>query len=169
MVSKVSLNPVLVDVLNMSMSNDHVEIMKKLSKPKHDEDIAGELGIKATIVRTLLNDLHAKGLVEYDRMKNKKTGWYTYLWMKREDKVDEYLDGYLQETLEELNSQLESEKDTAFFGCSCSKVAMGRAMELNFMCPECNGAFTEFNNNKTVRQLNGQIAKINRILKKKKK
>ena len=168
MASNASLNPVLVDVLNMSMSKDHVEIMRKLSKPKHDEDIAEELGIKATIVRTLLNDLHAKGLVEYDRMKNKKTGWYTYLWMKREDKVDEYLDGYLHQTLEELNGQLESEKDTPFFGCSCTKVSMERAMDINFMCPECNGQLTEFNNSKTVRQLNGQIAKINRILKKKK-
>jgi len=169
MKSKVALDPVLVDVLNMSMSNDHVEVMKKLSEPKHDEDIAEELGIKATIVRTLLNDLHAKGLVEYDRMKNKKTGWYTYLWKKREDKIDEYLTDYLHGSLKKLNSQMESEMDITFFECSCSRVSMEKAMEFNFVCPECNKPFREINNSKSVRQLNTQIAKINRILKKKEK
>ncbi len=166
--SKVDLDQVLIDVLDESMSNDHVKIIKKLSEPKHDEDIADELGIKATVVRTLLNDLHAKGLVEYERIKNKKTGWYTYLWKKREDKIDDYLEDYLQESLKRLNSQIESERNTIFFECSCSRVPMERAMELNFVCPKCNGEFKEVNSSKSTRQLNREIAKINKILKKKK-
>ena len=77
----------LHDILIETMSTDHITVIKLLSEPRHDEDIAGELDVKATVVRTLLNDLHAKSLVEYERTKNTKTGWYTYLWKKRNDNI----------------------------------------------------------------------------------
>jgi len=168
MVASSNIDPLVNNILNMSMSKDHVSIIKSLYKPKHDEDIAEELGIKATIVRTLLNDLHAKSLVEYERTKNKRTGWYTYLWKKRENKIDGYIYNYLHERLEELNNKLESEKDTTFLTCACGKAPLEKAMELNFICPECNDNFNEFDNSKTLNKLTSEIAKINRILKKKK-
>jgi len=169
MATKSNIDPLVNGILNMSMSNDHVAIIESLSKPKHDEDIAEKLGMKATIVRTLLNDLHAKCLVEYDRTKNKKTGWYTYLWKKRGDKIDEYIDTYLHEKLDGLNSQLESERNETVFSCSCGIAPLDRAMELNFMCPECNEQFNEFDNSKNINRITREIAKINRLLKKKNK
>jgi len=65
-------NHLLTEILSETMSEGHVTVIETLSKPKHDEDIAAELNLKPTVVRTLLNDLHIKNLVEYERTKNKK-------------------------------------------------------------------------------------------------
>ena len=103
---------VLKEVLSDSLSEEHVTVIEQLSKPQHDEEIAADLDVKATVVRTILNDLHARSLVEYERTKNKKTGWYTYLWKKREDKINEYIQSYLHRKLESLDTQLVSEKNS---------------------------------------------------------
>lgn len=160
MVNMGSTNFLLADILAETMSEDHVTVIKKLSEPKHDEDIATELDLKATIVRTLLNDLHAKDLVEYERTKNKKTGWYTYLWRRREDKLAKFVQSHINRKLSGLNEQLDAERNRATFNCSCNRVTMEEAMDTNFICPRCNETFTEFNNSKLLNELESEIQKI---------
>ena len=158
-------NSLLTDILSETMSKEHVTVIETLSKPKHDEDIAGELNLKATVVRTLLNDLHMKNLVEYERSKNKKTGWYTYLWRKREDRIGDFISEYLSAKLEELGKQLELEKDGVTFNCSCRRVNMEAAMETNFVCPECSEMFIESDSKKIVKKLEIEIKKIKKLRK----
>lgn len=157
-------NGIAIKVLEESMSPEHVIVIQKLSKPKRDEEIASELGVKETIVRTLLNDLHAKSLVEYDRTKNKSTGWYTYIWKRRDDKIDEYIRDYLRNKLIEKITELEREKNGITFNCACSRVSLERATEFYFVCPECHEHFTEFDNSEIVKNLESEIAKINELL-----
>jgi transcription initiation factor TFIIE subunit alpha len=155
---------VLRDILVESLSEDHVSIIEKLSDPKYDEDVANELKLKATIVRTLLNDLHINNLVGYERSKNKKTGWYTYLWKRRDNKIREYVKGYLQKRLDDLRKQLDGEKDGMNFNCSCSKVPFETAVELEFKCPECNEKLAEYDNSEIVDRLVNEIAKVNSLI-----
>lgn len=152
-------------ILSESMSPDHVTIIKRLSEPKRDEEIAAELNVKETVIRTLLNDLHLKSLVEYERTKNKKTGWYTYLWKKREDKVAEYIHSYLKNRLDDLCTGLEAEKNGSTFRCTCSMVSLEKAMETNFICPECDEPYKEFDNSKNVCEMEAEIVRINNLLK----
>lgn len=154
---------VILDVISESLGEEYVPIIEQLSKPKHDDKIAEELSMKATIVRTLLNDLHAKNLVEYTRTKNKKTGWYTYLWKKRDEEIRNFIKVYLNDKLDELNKQLETEQNSVVFTCSCSRVSLDVAMENNFICPKCNEKFNEFDNKKIIRKLKAEIAKINSL------
>lgn len=160
-----SNNSLLNNILTESMSKDHVTVVDKLSKPKHDEDIAAELNLKATVVRTLLNDLHAKSLVEYKRTKNKRTGWYTYLWKRREDKIEEFIQYYLDNRLDILNKQLQEEKYSTTFNCSCRRVPLEEAMNTNFICPECNETFVNFDNFKLIKKLESEIRRIKKLLK----
>ncbi len=154
----------ITNILSESMTSDHVTIIKKLSEPKRDEELASELNVKETVVRTLLNDLHVKSLVEYERTKNKKTGWYTYLWKKRGDKLNEYVQQYLQNKLSSFENELESEKDAATFKCSCSRVSLHVAMETDFVCPECNELYAEFDNSERISELEDEIAKLQEIV-----
>jgi len=156
-------NSLLADVISESLSKNHYTVIQKLSKPKHDEDIAAELKIKATVVRTLLNDLHLKSLVEYERSKNKKTGWYTYVWKKREDKIDSYVQSYLHERLEVLGQQLDDEKQGVRFKCNCDggkRVTLDEAMEADFTCPDCSGMFIESSSKEIVKKLEIEIKKF---------
>lgn len=152
------------NILSESMSIDHVTIIKRLSEPKRDEEIAAELNVKETVIRTLLNDLHLKSLVEYERTKNKKTGWYTYLWKKREDKISEYIQSYLQNRLDVLSADLDTEKNGSSLKCSCSQVSLEKAIETNFVCPECDEPYMEFDNSKNVYEIEAEIARINNLL-----
>lgn len=155
---------VLRDILVEGLSEEHVSIIEKLSEPKYDEDVAAELKLKATIVRTLLNDLHINNLVGYERSKNKKTGWYTYLWNRRDDKVREYIQSYLKKRIEELNKQLETEREGMSFNCSCNRVPFEAAVELGFKCPECNEKMGEYNNSEIVDRIVNEISKVNSLL-----
>ncbi len=157
-------NELLVNILAESMSKDHVTVIEKLSEPKRDEELAAELNVKETIVRTLLNDLHVKSLVEYERTKNKKTGWYTYLWKKRDNKVMEYINNYLQNRLDGLYQTLNEEKNGMIFKCSCSRVSFEKATNTDFICPECNEPYLAFDNSKEISEIETEIAKINNFL-----
>ena len=156
-------NSLLTDILTETMTKDHMTVIETLSKPKHDEDIAAELSIKPTVVRTLLNDLHIKNLVEYERSKNKKTGWYTYLWKRREDRIDDFVQSHISGKLNDLQKQLELEKEGITFNCACNRVNLAEAMETNFTCPACSEAFTESDNGKVIKRLEIEIKKLNKI------
>lgn len=153
-----------IAILSESMSPDHVTIIKKLSEPKRDEEIAAELNVKETVIRTLLNDLHLKSLVEYERTKNKKTGWYTYLWKKREEKITEYIQNYLQNRLDILQADLDVEKNGSAFRCGCSRVSLEEATETNFVCPECNEPYMEFDNSTNVYKIEAEIVRLSNLL-----
>ncbi len=153
------------DVLAKSMSQEHVIIINKLSEPKRDEEIATELNMKETTVRTLLNDLHAEGLVEYERTKNKRTGWYTYTWKKRDEKIREYVRDQLNLELNRLINELEMEENGTILACSCSRVSLNEAMEMNFVCPECNETFSVQDNSENLKKIKNKIAHLNNLIK----
>lgn len=153
------------EVLCESLGKEHISVMKQLSQPKYDEDIASELGMKATIVRTLLNDLHEQNLVEYERIKNKSTGWYTYIWKKREDKLRDYVKGYLEMRINQMSSDLENEK-SGLFKCSCKVVSLEQAMESNFICPFCNETFKASKNSSRTRELKKEIERSQKLFEK---
>lgn len=155
---------ILRDVLSESLSEDHVAVVEKLKKPMYDEDVASELRIKATIVRTLLNDLHAHNLVEYERSKNKKTGWYTYKWKRREDNINDYVRGYLDKKLVDLKKKLEYERQGITFNCSCNRVPFDKALENKFVCPDCSVKYAEFDNSEVVDKIVSEISRINSLL-----
>lgn len=159
-------NSAVRSVLKESMSKDHVRIIEKLVKPQYDDDLAEQLKMKATAVRTLLNELHANNLVKYDRSKNKRTGWYTYMWMRREDQLNKHIKGYLETKLSELNQRLEGESESVSFTCSCDRVPFDHAMECDFVCPKCEEKYEEFSNAEIVDELNTEAERVNTLLSK---
>lgn len=161
MVSKKTL---MRDIITESLSEEHVNIIEKLKKPQYDEDIADKLKIKATIVRTLLNELHEKSLVEYERSKNKKTGWYTYLWKRREDRVDDYLRNFLTNKLQTLNDALDLERQVMIFSCACTQVPFEIAMDSKFVCPNCDEKFTKSNSADNIDSIVNEIAEVSSVL-----
>ncbi|MBD3388499.1 MAG: hypothetical protein GF416_05455 [Candidatus Altiarchaeales archaeon] len=162
--ASVMRSDVIRNVLAECLSESHVSVLDKLSDEKYDEDVAADLGLKATIIRTLLNDLHENSLVEYQRTKNKKTGWYTYLWVRREGKIKEYVQNWLNFQLLELNSRLEDETRNVTFNCECMRVPYESAMEANFRCGSCGGDFVEYNNSELIDEIVSEVARINSLV-----
>jgi transcription factor E len=155
---------VIRDVLVESLSEKHVDVLDRLSGPKYDEDVANELKIKATVVRTLLNDLHENSLVEYERTKNKKTGWYTYLWVRRDDKVKEHVQKYLKTHLLDLNTRLDDETKNVTFQCGCMRAPYIVAMDSNFTCPNCSKEFVECDNSEIIDEIVSEVSRLDSLL-----
>jgi len=155
---------VIRDVLAESLSEAHVNVLERLAEPKYDEDVATELKIKATVVRTILNDLHQNSLVEYQRTKNKKTGWYTYLWVRREEKIKDYAQTYLKTQLIDLSTRLDDETKSLTFQCGCMRVPYEAAMESNFQCPTCSKEFTECDNSEVIDDIVSEVSRLNSLL-----
>jgi transcription factor E len=155
---------VVRDVLVESLSEGHVNVLDRLTEPKYDEDVAGELKIKATVIRTLLNDLHENSLVEYQRTKNKKTGWYTYLWVRREDKIKEHVQKYLKTHLLDLNTRLDDETKNVTFQCGCTRAPYEVAMEANFVCPSCGKEFAECDNSEIIDEIVSEVSRLGSLL-----
>jgi len=155
---------IIRDILAESLSVGHIDVLDRLSNPKYDEDVASELKLKATIVRTMLNDLHENSLVEYQRTKNKKTGWYTYLWVRREGKIREYAQKYLKTQLTELNTRLDDETKNVTFQCDCMRVPYELAMDSSFVCASCEKNFTECDNSDVIDEIVSEVSRINSLL-----
>jgi len=155
---------IIRDVLVESLSEGHIGVLDRLNGPKYDEDVAGELKLKATVVRTMLNDLHQNSLVEYQRTKNKKTGWYTYLWVRRDEKVKEYVEKYLKTQLLELNTKLDDETRNVTFQCNCARVPYNVAMETNFVCGGCKKEYMECDNSEVIDEIVSEVSRLDSLL-----
>ncbi|MFH1125491.1 MAG: hypothetical protein V1703_00045, partial [Candidatus Altiarchaeota archaeon] len=92
------------------------------------------------------------------------TGWYTYLWNRRDDKIKEYIKNYLNKRLEDLNKQLETERECLSFTCSCNRIPFESAVELEFKCPECNEKMAEYDNSEIVDRIVNEISKVNSLM-----
>lgn len=155
---------IIKSVLGETFSDEHLAVIDQLSEPIYDEDIADKLGIKATIVRTLLNDLHEASLVEYQRTKNKRTGWYTYKWLRREDKITDHVRNYLRGKRDKLQEKIDKDAHGLSFKCDCRVVSYSDAMERNFRCSECDCDLSEYQDIQAVEEIVAEITKIDSIL-----
>jgi hypothetical protein len=58
-----------------------------------DEELAKKIGVKTSDVRIVLNRLHTCGLFSYTRIRDKDSGWYSYIWKMSEEKLREFVAG----------------------------------------------------------------------------
>jgi transcription initiation factor IIE alpha subunit len=53
-----------------------------------EDVVVNKTGLKLSEVRNVLNQLHDKGLIRYNREKNQNTNLYTYTWFTYQDGID---------------------------------------------------------------------------------
>lgn len=74
-----------------------IAIIREFDKDMSDEELARKTGIKASDVRVVLNRLHSFGLFSYIRVRDKDSGWYSYIWKMSEGKLREVVGSTPQE------------------------------------------------------------------------
>ena len=79
-----------------------VKIWQKNPTDFNDEDIAKKMGLKVTDVRTVLNRLHYRGISDYQKKRNKKTGWYSYTWCVNKKRIVELVTMEQEASLKKL-------------------------------------------------------------------
>ncbi len=113
----------------------------KLLSPISDEALAEKCSLRAADTRMMLNKLHNMGIIDYNRSKDKDSGWYYYAWFLRADKLLETYVTKKRNDLEDIERRLENNEVYNLYLCgSCEQTFdFDRAAELLYHCPLCEG------------------------------
>jgi transcription initiation factor TFIIE subunit alpha len=144
-----------------ALGGDTVEVINIIDTPMEDKEISKELNFETSKVRVILNDLLAKNLVHLDRDRQ-DTGYCYYRWVRREDKIKEYVNTYLEGKIRELGGML-PEDDEILFECGCNRFDYGKAIELGFTCPDCGRKLSHANTGKGSRKIKDELKKLHAI------
>jgi transcription initiation factor TFIIE subunit alpha len=82
-----------------------IDVIREFDKDMSDEELAKKIGVRASDVRIVLNRLHSCGLFAYTRLKDKNSGWYTYIWKLNEEKLQEFSEEFSEDTQEKLEGE----------------------------------------------------------------
>jgi len=93
-----------------------IDVIREFDRDMSDDELAKKTGIKPSEVRVVLNRLHNRGVFAYTRVRDRDSGWYSYIW-----KMDE---GRL--------------KDVG--GAEVEEEAAQAICREGYHCPQCGGA-----------------------------
>ncbi|HOX35401.1 MAG TPA: transcription factor [Methanoregulaceae archaeon] len=157
-------NPAIYAYLHRLVGDEGIELLKKFpSEGEHsDEDLAAETGINLNSVRHSLYTLYEKRLAEYHRIKNNETGWLTYLWQIRLDRIPVAIREDLENILDKLEQRERFEEENDFYICKDCGIILpfAKALDLEFKCPECDNPIAHFDNDALLAALKQRIAEI---------
>lgn len=123
-----------------SIGGDFASIIAlNLAEPISDEELAEKCGMRSADARMILNKMHKMGIIDYNRSKDKESGWYYYAWFLRTDKLyNEYLKK-MQNDLEDIEERLENSEVYTLYICrKCEQTYdFDKALELLYHCPLC--------------------------------
>lgn len=139
-----------------------VEIYEKNNNPIKDEEMAEKMNLKVTDIRTILNRLHYRGIANYQKKRNKKTGWYSYTWTIDRKRILELIIEKQKEEIEKLEQKKQNEEIYSYFSCKkgCHEFPFEIAAEYQFRCPECGRELDCIDNKKRNKKLSTQIEQM---------
>ncbi|VVB73607.1 Transcription factor E [uncultured archaeon] len=143
-------NKTVQDYLTSNFGEESVKIIRAATEDMTDDALAVKCKLKVSEIRMVLNKMHSMRLAEYTRIKDKDTGWYSYIWRVNLGGIYEVLNQSMQGEINQLNNQLEENTTVLSYICSkCSKsnvIDFEIASKLAFRCPNCKRRLYEKKN-----------------------
>jgi len=161
-------DPAINAYLRRMIGDDGIEVLRRFpgDEEHSDEELAEITGINLNTVRHTLYTLYEKRLAEYRRLKNIETGWLTYLWHLRLDRIYDVIEEDLRDAVEKLGARLAYEETNDFYMCrDCSVIyTFADAADWSFTCPNCDATLEHFDNELLVAALRKRVEKIRESL-----
>jgi len=122
--------------------------------------ISEKLDVEINQIRKALYILQENNLVNSMRKKDKKKGWYIYYWTFDPIQAETMVVKMKRERIKSLKKRLENETITNFYACkrSCIRMTYERALDHNYICPECGKIMEEVDNSKKVSLIKKELA-----------
>jgi len=138
------------------------KIIHLIDTPMEDKEISAKLDTDTSSVRTFLNELLANNLVNLYRVRH-DTGYTNYSWVRRADKIAEYVNQVMEKKIRKLDRQLNSPEEIVF-ECGCARVDYGSAIEYGFYCSDCGKSFKETNPMKGSRKIKAEMKRLEGLI-----
>jgi len=162
------LKKLLEGVVAIVAGKQAEEIADLLDSKKHVNEflIAKKLGITINQTRNILYKISDHGLVSSIRKKDKRKGWYTYLWKLEVLKSLEFLKAILEKRINQYEYQIKSRETKEFYACESCNIEFNEenALIRDFMCTECGKVFSKRDNTKILKEMKKQLDKLKKEL-----
>jgi transcription initiation factor TFIIE subunit alpha len=161
----------IIDITMELVGEDASAIVEYLFKhPGASEfDISESLGLTVSQIRSVLYELKAKNLIDYDRRKDKEKGWYLYYWKVLAQNFETVYYNEKRNKLEQFKERLENEENSTFYICPnfCKRLSFEDALDSDFHCPVCNSLMNEENKSRKIEMLKRNITEHESFIKEK--
>ncbi len=151
----------LLDITYELIGDEAAQVIEFLySNPGASEfDISEGIGFTVSQIRSILYDLKAKNLIDYDRKKDKEKGWYLYYWRVLPQNFETVYQNEKKRKLDQFKERLETEETSIFYICPniCKRLSFDDALEYNFTCPVCGSLMNEENKSRKIEMLKRNI------------
>ena len=167
-ITELLADPAIKAYLLHMVGEEGIELLMRFPEGEEhsDEELAEMTEISLNTVRHTLYTLYEKRLAEYRRLKNSETGWLTYLWHLRLDRLHGVIEGDIRDALEHLGARLAYEERNDLYICKdCGVIyTFSDAAEWNFECPNCEEMLEHFDNELIATALRRRVEKIRESL-----
>lgn len=158
----------LRETVSIVVGKSFETIADLLDSKKHVNEflIAKKMDMTINQVRNLLYKLSDQGLVTSIRKKDKRKGWYTYLWKLEKIKCLEFLKTYFSKQIDQLGSQIKNRETKQFYICERCKIEFSEenALLYDFICNECGDVFALKDNTKLVKEFRRSLNALQKNL-----
>jgi len=158
----------ILDIVYEIISDDAAQVVEYLySNPGASEfDISENIGFAVSQIRSILYELKAKNLIDYDRRKDKEKGWYLYYWRVLPQNFETVYKNEKKKKLEQFEERLENEEESIYYICPnfCKRLSFEDALENNFACSVCGTLMNEENKTRKIEMLKRNIKEHKELL-----
>lgn len=151
----------ILDITHELVSEDATQVVEYLfsNSGASEFDISENIGFSVAQIRSILYELKAKNLIDYDRRKDKEKGWYLYYWRVLPDNFEKVYNNEKRKKLEMFKERLQAEEQSVFYICPnfCKRLSFEDALENNFTCRVCGALMNEENKSRKIEMLKRNI------------
>ncbi|NQZ84656.1 MAG: hypothetical protein HRU03_02965 [Nanoarchaeales archaeon] len=151
----------ILDIVYEIVGDDAAQVVEYLyNNPGASEfDISENIGFAVSQIRSVLYELKAKNLIDYDRRKDKEKGWYLYYWRVLPQNFETVYLNEKKKKLEMFEERLSNEENSIYYICPnfCKRLSFEDALESNFSCTVCGTLMNEENKTRKVEMLKRNI------------
>ena len=160
------------EVASRVAGEDVIPLIRTLKNRKDVSEfkLATETKKEINLIRNMLYRLYNANLVTSIKKKDKKKGWYIYYWTLNVQRVNYLAKDIMKKRLELLKERLEREKGSHFYICknNCIRLNFEQSTDFEFKCPECGNLLDQDDNTKKIKEIEIEIKKLEKDIKKKK-
>lgn len=158
------------DIICHVAGEDVLPVVKALKNKKNTSEfkLAEEIKQEINLTRNMLYRLYDHNLVSFIRKKDKKKGWYIYYWTFNANKIKDVIKNLKKKRLDQLKERLERENSSQFYTCKhrCIRLDFEQSTDFEFKCPECGELLNLEDNIKKKKDIQQEIEKLKKELKK---